>query len=192
MRLVRLLGLLFMAIALTRCARVPQAAVDEAKAALDQAVKAEAPIYAADAFAKADTLVTSMEAEMAAQAAKSALSRSYRSVAALAAQAAEAAKQASAAAAAGKEQVSADVARMLPEVEKALNDAESMIRQAAAVRGTRLDVAQLRAEVEAGRKALEDARAAAKPMDARNTLQAISEMIAAAGKTVVAAMKAPQ
>jgi hypothetical protein len=193
-RLVRLLGLFFMAIALTRCAKVPQAVVDEAKAALATAARAEAPLYAADDFAKADTLVTSMEADIAAQAAKSPLSRSYRDVAALAAQAAEAAKQASDAAAAGRQQVNADVARMLPEVEKELNEADARIAQAAAVRGIKLDVAQIRAQVQAGRKGLEDARAAAgaKPMDARNKLQAISEMMAAASKAVDQAMKAPR
>ena len=185
MRLIKMLVVTSLAIAMASCAKVPQAAVDAAKAALDAAVKAEAPVYAADAFAKADGLVKSMDADIAA--------KSYKNVASLAAQAADAAKQAAEAAVAGKAQVQADVAKMVPEVEKGLKDADARIKQVATVRGIKLDIPQLKAQLEAGRKSLEDAKAdatAARFMDSRNKLQAIRDALAAAAKAIDEAMKA--
>jgi hypothetical protein len=193
MKLTRAFALAVFVLAAVACGKVPQAAVDAAEAAIDAAVAAEAPVYAAEAFAKAQGFVTSMKAEAVAQAAKSGLKRSYKNVALLAGQAVEAAKLADAAALRGREQAAADVARMMPEVEKLLTDADAKIRQAAAIRGISLDIDQLKAQLEAGTTSLEQAKrdqTARKLMDARNKLQAISDALAAAARVIDEATKA--
>jgi len=182
-----------LALAVVSCAKVPTEAADAARASLEAAVKAEGPIYAADVFAKADGLVKSMDADLGAQARKSRLQRSYKTATALAGQAADAARQAVDAAIKGKDQAKADVARLVPEVEKGLADADARIKAVEASRGIRLDANQLKAQLEAGRQSLEEARseaAAAKVMDAKKKLLAISESLAAAASAVDAAMKA--
>jgi hypothetical protein len=174
--------------AVTGCGRVPEAAVEAARAAVAEAVKAEAPLYAPDAYARAEDSLKSLDGEIAAQAKKSAISRSYKLAAARAAQATAAARQAVTDAAAGREDMRASLGRLAADGERRLADVEARLNQAPA--SPRLDVKIVQAQLEACRAWLEQARAdtaAARIMDARNRLQAVIEVLAGAGKTIESA-----
>jgi SWI/SNF-related matrix-associated actin-dependent regulator 1 of chromatin subfamily A len=101
---LELVALLALIAVVSACSKPPQAQIDAATAALDQAVAADAAEYAPEALAKARASVDAMNAELTAQNEKFALLRSYDSATTLAATAAQAAEEANAAVAIAKQQ----------------------------------------------------------------------------------------
>ena len=76
-RMVVMVAVMAVAIgALVGCAKLPQAALDQAKAALDQADQAQAATYAPQAWEQAQQAMNAATAEIETQKAKSALGRS--------------------------------------------------------------------------------------------------------------------
>jgi len=123
------LVLLFL-VALMGCAKVPQQAVDAAKAALDAAKSAEADRYATDMFnAAKDTLDAAM-AEIETQNGKFALTRSYGTAEKLLAGATAAANSAVEAAAANKTKVQAEAQQLLADAKTAIDNSKAMLKKA--------------------------------------------------------------
>ncbi len=124
-------------VAVIGCAKVPQEAVDAAKAALEAAKGLEADRYAADLFnAAQDTLEQAM-AEIETQNGKFALTRSYAAAQGLLAAALNAANAAKDAAVVNKEKVKGEAQQLLTDAQAAVNASKELMKRAPRGKDTR-------------------------------------------------------
>lgn len=112
------------------CAKVPQAELDAAKAAIDAAKQAEADRYVPDLFNAAMDSLNAANAEIETQNGKFALLRSYGRSKELLAAATEAANKAKDAVAEAKEKVRAEAEALLPQVQPAMDEAKKLMKKA--------------------------------------------------------------
>ena len=77
-RVLVVVGVVLSLVGLAACAKPPQSAIDQAKAAMASASQAEAAAYAADSWATAQQSMNTAMAEIEAQQAKFAPLRSYK------------------------------------------------------------------------------------------------------------------
>lgn len=133
------------------CARVPKAAVQEAKVALDQARQAQAETYAPQAWAQAQQAIEAANAEVENQKTNSALNRSYKKAAELLRTAWQKATEAEKAAVAGKEQVRKQAEQLLTELVSGFEQANQLFEELSKCRrrpkGFASDLDQVRGEV---------------------------------------------
>jgi colicin import membrane protein len=156
------------------CAKPPQTEIDAAKASLAAAQSAEAPVYAADAFAAAKSAVDKLDAEVAAQAAKGAMSRKYDTAKTLATTARKAADDAKNAAQTGKEQLKNQLTQELPALAEAIPAAQDMVKSALKVRA--LEIADAKSAFDGGKFA----DAGSKAAEAKQRLDAGQKLVQAA------------
>jgi chromosome segregation ATPase len=105
------------------CAKLPQAAVDQADVALSAAGDAEAAVYAQTQWEAAQNAMNAAKAEIEKQNAKFALVRSYTKAEELLADAKKTADEAKQAAIAGKEAMRLEVEKAVATIESDLNTA---------------------------------------------------------------------
>ncbi len=151
-----ILGLAVLTLA-AGCAAPPQEAVDSAKAALEAARAQAAQEYAPDALKAAEDAVADLEAEIAAQSTKFAPLRSYKVAAEKAAAAQTAGEQAQTAATAGKEQARADAMGGLEGARVMLQETMTMLDSAPRGKGSAMDLAALKTDLEGAGAALAEA-----------------------------------
>lgn len=179
---------------LVGCAQVPTAQLDAAQKAMDDAQKAEAPTYAADAWAKAEDADAQLQAELKAQQDAYAVSRSYEKAKTLAADTKAAAEQATADALTGKETARNDATKAIEETKALLVEVRDLVAHAPQGKGSRVDLAAFRADTDPTEASLKDAQAAfdagrfaeakSKADAAREVLEGIKSQIKGAEKRV--------
>jgi len=121
-------------VSLSACGKAPQAAVDQAQAALAAAGEAEAANYAPQAWEAAQGAVNAAMAEVEAQNAKFALTRSYKRASELLTAAQQAAVEAKDAAVSGKEQMRVAVEGAVATIEENLSAADGLLKTLATCR----------------------------------------------------------
>lgn len=129
MRYLKALIPLLLVLALVSCAKVPQADIDAAKAAVSAVAKnADVAAYAAETLKTATDKIAAIDAEVDAQAKKGGLSRKYDKVKTLIAEAKAAADKAKTDAAKNKDTVKAEAAALIDAMTKALPDFEKSVK----------------------------------------------------------------
>lgn len=174
MKYLRFLFLSVVIVGLLACAKPPQAEIDAANAALDEAKNAEAEIYALDSLKAAQNALAEMQAELDVQNGKFALFRSYEKAKELANAAKDAAVKAKDDAAAKKEQVKAEAETLMGEVQTALTEARDLMKKAPKGKGSQADLAALQADLDAVQPMMDEAKASfdgGKFMDAKTKLE---------------------
>jgi len=142
------------------CAKLPQEAVDAAKAALDAAKSAEADRYAADLFTAAQDTLDAAMAEIETQNGKFALTRSYGTAQKLLAAATNAANAATEAAAANKAKVQAEAQQLLGDAQAAVNASKELLRRAPRGKDTRAAIEAMQSDMAAIETSLAEANTA--------------------------------
>ena len=178
---------LFLAIGVSMagCGSAPQAAIDAAKASLDQAVTAGAGEYAGTALKAAQDAQAALEAELKVQEGK--WFKSYTKATELAAAAKTAADQAVTDAAAGKEKAKAEATALVAEVKTALAEAQALLEKAPKGKGTAADLEVLKTDLANAATSIADSEAALgteRFLDAKAKAEA-AKATAAAVKTAV-------
>jgi len=121
-------------VGLSACAKAPQDAINQAKAALDAAATAEAATYAPQAWESAQQALNAATAEVEAQNAKFALTRSYKKASELLTTAQQAATAAQDEAASAKEQMRVAVEGAIATIEENLATADGLLESLAKCR----------------------------------------------------------
>lgn len=176
---------------LAGCAKVPQSEVDAAKAALESAKTAEAPVYAVDSYKIAENTVAALDQELIAQEKIGSIKRKYDKAMTLAVDAKTAGEKAALDATQAKTALKAEVSGMIAAVQALLPEAKDMVEKASKVKGVKLDVKALTAEMETGATILIEAQNdldAGKLMDAKNKVVVVQEQLAAGDALVKAAV----
>jgi hypothetical protein len=145
---------------LSACSKPPAEAISAAEAAQQAAMAAGVAEYAPEAMNAVSEAKAALDAELAAQGEKMSLTRSYSHAEELAAAFKSAAEQATASAAAAKEQAKADATTMIGEGRMALDSAMAMLAAAPVGKGSRADLAAMKADLEAAGMSLTEAEAA--------------------------------
>jgi hypothetical protein len=141
MRKMRIFAVMVAILGIAACATPPQAEMDAAKAALENAARsADVVTYAPDALRAAQEKIVALDAEIAAQAKRSALSRNYDAAKQLAAEAARLAQAALDTAVTAKQQVAKDAAALVDELTAALPDFQSKVWAAKRVPRIKIDI----------------------------------------------------
>lgn len=185
--------LAFTGAALTGCAKVPAAEIEQADAAIAAAVAAEAETYASASLASVRDLRAQLDAELNAQAEKFALTRSYTRAQELASQIKGRAEQVAAEAASNKEAVRQEVAAMVEVVKLGLQEARSLLARAPRGKGSAMDLAALQGDLDAAAAAIsegETAFAEGRYMDAKSKLEGAQATILSVKGAVEAAAQA--
>lgn len=175
------------------CSKAPQADIDAAKSALEQATLAEADVYAADQYAAADDAMKRLEAELTLQEEKSALFRRYGTATELATEVKTASAAAAAAAVTGKEQVQAEATDTLVATRELLAEVQGIVAKAPTGKGTQADLAAMKADLEGVQTALDEADAAFAAgayMDAQTGATAARDVLEQVKADVAAAIEA--
>jgi len=150
----------FVAATAAGCAQVPQADIDAAKAAVEQATAAGAADYAPDSFRAAQDAQTALEAELAAQADKFSVTRSYAKATELAAALKTAGEKAAADAATGREAARNEATTLIADAKASLEKAEQMLAKAPKGKGTAQDLAALKADLSGAAMSITEAETA--------------------------------
>lgn len=182
-----------MALFVTGCSKAPQAEIDAAKGALEQASVAEADVYAADQYAAAEDAMKALEAELTVQEEKSSLFRRYGKAKELAAEVTTASAAAADAAVAGKQQVQAEAADALAATRELLAEVQKMLAKAPTGKGTKADLAAMKADLEGVATALDEADAALAAggfMEAKTGADAAREVLEQVQADITAAIEA--
>lgn len=175
------------------CSKPPQADIDAAKAAMDQAATAEADVYAPEQYTAAEDAMKQLEAELALQQDKSGLFRRYGKATELAAAAKTAGETASAAAATGKEEVKAEATDLIASTRTALDEVKTMLAQAPTGKGTQADIAAMKADLEGVQTSLDEADAALQSgdfMEAKTGAAAAGQVLEQVKTDITAAIEA--
>jgi hypothetical protein len=165
-----------LAVPLAGCAQVPQADVDAARKALDDAKTAQAPDYAPEAWNAANDAQAQLDTELKAQENRNALFRSYGKAKTLADQAKTEAEQAGQAAATAKEQAKTEVAALIKQAHDEYDTAQQAIASAPKGKGTEADLASMKSDATTIETTLADVQ---KAFDAGDYLTAKSKAEAA-------------
>ena len=164
-RVILAVSLMFGVGTLAACAKPPQAAIDQAEAAIKTASEAEAPTYAGDAWDTARESMNAATAEIEAQNAKFALTRSYKKAEALLATAQQDAEAAQQAAVERKDLAKAELKQSVAEIEASFARADETLQKLATCprrpKGFASDLELMRGNVDGLRDQLSDVQAAA-------------------------------
>jgi hypothetical protein len=182
-----------MTLFVTGCSKAPQADIDAAKAALEQAAVAEANVYASEHYAAAEDAMKQLEAELTVQEEKSSLFRRYGKAKELAAEVKTAGEAAAAAAVSGKEKVQGEAMQTLTATRELLAEVQEMLAKAPTGKGTRADLAAMKADVEGVQTALDEADAAFAAggyMEAQTGAEAAREVLEQVKADITAAIEA--
>jgi len=182
-----------MALFVTGCSKAPQAEIDAAKAALEQAAVAEADVYAVDQYAAAEDAMKALEAELTVQEEKSALFRRYGKAKELTADVMTASATAEEAAVAGKAQVQAEATDAIAATRELLAEVQKMLAKAPTGKGTQADLAAMKADLEGVATALDEADAALAAggfMEAKTGADAAREVLEQVQADITAAIEA--
>ena len=152
---VLVLGL---AVSVVGCGSPPQAAIDGAKAALDQAVAAGAGEYSGESLKAAQDAQAALEAELKAQ--QGSWFPSYTKAGDLAVAAKTAADKAVTDAAAGKEKAKADAAAVIAEARTVLTDSQALLAKAPKGKGSAADIEAMKTDLANAATAITDAEGA--------------------------------
>lgn len=137
-------------LAIGACAKPPQADIDAAKAALDNAAKnADIVAYAPDTLKSAQDKLAQMETELTA--------KHYDKVKTLALDAKATAETAANDAAKNKEKAQADATALIDALKKALPDADKKVAAARKVKGIKLDFAAITQQLKDAKAGVDDA-----------------------------------
>jgi len=131
------------------CAKPPQAEIDAARAAIQQAEAAGAGEYAAGSLREAQNAVEALNAEVEVQAKKFALMRSYKQSSALAATAKAAGEKAAADAETAKEAARTEAEQKLGEATAAMEAANAALANAPRGKGSAQEIEAMKADMEA-------------------------------------------
>jgi len=182
---VLVLGL---AVQVAGCGSAPQADIDAAKAAVDQAVTAGAGEYASDALRAAQDAQAALDAELKAQEGK--WFKSYTKATELAAAAKTAGESAVASAASGKEKAKADATAVIAEAKTGLAEAEALLAKAPKGKGSAADIEAMKTDLANAATAITDAEtslggerfldAKAKAESAKNAAMTVKTAVEAA------------
>jgi hypothetical protein len=182
-----------MALCVTGCSKAPQAEIDEAKAALEQAAVAEADVYAAEQYAAAEDAMKRLEAELTVQEEKSSLFRRYGTAKELVAEVTTASEAAATAAVSGKAQVQAEATDAIAATRELLAEVQQMLAKAPTGKGTKADLAAMKADLEGVATALDEADAtlaAGGFMQAKTGADAAREVLEQVQADITAAIEA--
>jgi hypothetical protein len=139
------------------CAEPPQAEIDAVRAAVEEARAGDAPEYAPDALRAAEDAQAALDAEVKAQAEKFALTRNYDVALEKAAAAKQAAADAQTRAAAAKEKAMTDATAAIAAQRTALEEARTLLAGAPKGKGTQADLAALATDLDGAEQALTEA-----------------------------------
>ena len=185
----RLLIVLVALLGVAACSSPPQAEVEAARAALDAAARsADVVTYAPDELREAQTAMSALDAEMAAQAKRPAISRRYDEAKSLAAEALQRAQAALSASASAKQKVAADASALVDALTAALPGFQTKVW--AARRVARIDLSiimPLQALPDQITKGIADAQkdiAAGTYATAKAKLTSLQDLMTAAGETI--------
>lgn len=152
-RYLRLLPVIFVAIALAACAKPPKAEMAAAETAVTNLENsADVTAYAPEALQRARTLIDQMRTE--------AKNRHYDKAKTLASEATAAAEAAVAEAQANKEKAKSQAEELIAAVKKALPETQKLLASAARIARAGIDKAARTAEIESAKRALAEAEAA--------------------------------
>lgn len=142
------------------CAQVPQADVDAAKAAADQAAASGAQDYADASYRAVQDARTALDAELAAQADKFSMTRSYAQTTELATALKTAAEKASADAVAGRDTARTESMTLIADAKTSLDQAQQILAKAPRGKGTAQDLEALKADLDGAATSIAEAEAA--------------------------------
>lgn len=142
------------------CSQTPQAEIDAAHAAMDSAKAAEAAEYAPASLTAAEDAMAKLDAELQAQQGRFSMFRSYDQAKLDAQAASEAARVALTDAVAAKERARAAASDLLAQANTLLSEASQMLAVAPAGKGTAMDLAALRADLQSASQMLQEAQQA--------------------------------
>ena len=182
-----------MVLFVTGCSKAPQAEIDAAKAALEQAAVAEADVYATEEYGAAEEAMKQLEAELTVQEEKSSLFRRYGKAKELAAEVTTASATAADAAVAGKAQVQAEATDAIAATRELLAEVQAMLAKAPRGKGTQADLAAMKADLEGVATALDEADAALAAggfMQAQTGADAAREVLEQVQADITAAIEA--
>jgi len=177
------------------CSKPPQADIDAAKAAMDQAATAEADVYAPEQYTAAEDAMKQLDAELTLQQDKSGLFRRYGKATELASAAKTAGETATAAAVAGKEEVKAEATSVIEQTRAALEEVKTMLAKAPTGKGTQADLAAMKADLEGVQTSLDEADAALQSgnyMEAKTGAEAAGQVLDQVKADITAAIEARQ
>ncbi|KPK81320.1 MAG: hypothetical protein AMS25_07075 [Gemmatimonas sp. SM23_52] len=142
------------------CSKAPEAEIQAANAALDSARLAEASEYAPQALTQAEDAMAALEAELKVQEGRFGFFRSYDEAKQKANDAQAAAETALADAKVAREQARTDAANAIEQARSLIREASELLTAAPTGKGTAVDVAALRADLQAAAATLVEAEAA--------------------------------
>jgi len=146
MKATRISWAVALALVLAGCAQVPQADVDAAKHALDEARQAQAAEYAPQSWTAAQDAESKLQAELDAQEQRWSALRSYTVASQLAASTKQAAERSRDEAMAGKEQAKNEASTMMAQAREAASRAQAAVTSAPRGKGTEADLASLKSD----------------------------------------------
>jgi len=145
---------------LAACAKPPQADIDAAQAALDSAKAAEAAEYAPESLTAAEDAMAALDAELQAQQGRFFVFRSYDQAKLEAENAVKAAQLSASEAMLAKERARSEASELLARTNTLLNEASELLVLAPAGKGTAMDIAALRADLQSASQMLREAEGA--------------------------------
>ena len=146
MRLIPLTMATVLALGLTACAKAPQAEIDAAKLALDDAQRAQAQDYASEAWTAAKDAEAKLQTELEAQKQSWAPLRSYQAAKQLAQHTKTEAERAAKEATEAKERTKLEVETMMAQARDAYAGAQEALSKAPRGKGTEADLASLKTD----------------------------------------------
>ncbi len=168
MRYLKALAPVLLVVALSACAKPPQADIDAAKAAVAAAAQnADVVAYASDTLKTAQDKLAQMQAELDA--------KHFDKVKSLALEAKAAAETAVNDAARGKEKAQADSTTLIESLEKALPEAAQKLASAKKIKGMKLNFGTFAKQLDEAKAALADAQ---RDLDAGNFASALQKATA--------------
>ncbi len=147
-------------LAVASCAKPPQADIQAARAALDSARAAEAADYAPQSLTAAEDAMAKLDAEIQAQQGRFFMVRSYDRAKQEAVTAAEAAQRARSDALMAKEEARSESSEQLARANTLLTEAGELLTVAPVGKGTAVDIAALKADLQSASQTLQEAQQA--------------------------------
>jgi hypothetical protein len=164
----------FLVLVVAGCAKPPTVEIDAAMAAMAEATKAEAEVYAPEAMQSARSAQAAFEEEVKLQEGKFALFRKYDKAKTMVAEATSAAQTAATQAAENKNRIRQEVTTMIGETRTMLTETQGMLEKAPKGKGSTLDLQVMGSDLTAAGTTLDEAQGlldADKLMDARAKVQ---------------------
>lgn len=155
-----LFGIALLVVGLMGCAKVPQAELDGAQAALQAAADAGADAYVADLYQAAQDSFAAAQVEIETQNAASSFSRDYDRAAALLAFVAETAAQAEAQVAERKEVLRGETQTLIAQAREAVAQTETLLAQAPRGKDGAVALVSIHEDAAAAGTTLQEAQAA--------------------------------